>query len=891
MAASNTVEATLVSKFQDGVSRGVEHTENVMSQAFASMRNGGAVLSSFMSGVWGSVVGGLESWRQRLQKASEESASQFGKIGLAGAAMAAAAVVGFAKMAQAALNFVFELAKSSSAAFEAKIAFESMAGGAAKADALLRQLKQATEGQVSGTVLMQNANRVMQSHVQISNDLYAKLIDNVFRLAKSSGVDATQAINTLTDGLIRGNARGLQSIGIHLSLRDAVSAMAEAEGGSAARLADPAKMRAFYNELLKQTNQAIGELGPGYLTVEDILKQSQNTWKGLLESFGIAINRSGMLQEMMKRASEAMLGFGAGEEAKKTTLAVNDFLLALSRGLASAAEVLGVFLTVWNLVWGTVKLVINGAGTIITGVLAGIAMGWQLLFDLLGKLPGAAGKMFRGVAEAARPTTEFLKELTKEFAKGVASSYDGFDGARQKLNAFAAATRQLAGEMEKYKGVVLEGTAGTGQHGAAAGEAAGQQKKLNEQYQKYLELRKELMGRSGNQEGAALAQLFADWGKIDQELTAKGAAWDARRNELKMKALSAYDAKVREIEVKRAEELGQLGEEGQRIFDEMMKHRTDSYMTMDQLNEAIGVNEIKREQYWNELQAKWAKEREDKRQQEVNGALAAANAIQRTIELASQGKISPQVGQDALSRLPQTIALLKTKLDELRSKPILTEQQIDDLTRLQTKLDQLNRLNWTPFRHALQTMRQDISQFAQTATESFATFFANLVSGQEGSGKKLLAAFIGMIGQMLVHVGVILVQTGIAEIALAQTLVGKLMGASVGAGLKAIAIGALIAAAGGIMEGMASNLAQTSSAGGAASQTGTQQAAAAPSQAQVINVAAPRGPQNPGEASGAAGQEPVQVHLKIDAEEGFVVRQVERNVRNNGRLRVVIQNA
>jgi hypothetical protein len=33
------------------------------------------------------------------------------------------------------------------------------------------------------------------------------------------------------------------------------------------------------------------------------------------------------------------------------------------------------------------------------------------------------------------------------------------------------------------------------------------------------------------------------------------------------------------------------------------------------------------------------------------------------------------------------------------------------------------------------------------------------------------------------------------------------------------------------------------------------------------------------------------VHLKIDAEEGFVVRQVERNVRNNGRLRVVIQNA
>jgi hypothetical protein len=892
MAASNTVEATLLSKFEDGVSRGIAQTQKTIGQAFSSMKDAGALFNSGMSGIWGSVTGGLDSYRQRLRQAAEESDSGFAKMGFGAAAFALVVVGAVLKAGQAVTSFLFNLVKESSEALEARMAFDSLTQSMnIQADVLLGKLKAATEGQISNTVLLHNANRVLQSGVPITTDVYGKLVENVFRLAKAAGVDGAQAVQTLTDALIRGNARGFQAIGINISVKDAVSAMAEAQGQHANSLENHSRLQAFYNELLSASGAAVGRLGTGFLTLEDILKQADVTWSGFLGSLGQAIGRSGTLQGLLESLNGEMLKTGMSRnQLDQLTLATNRFVVSFLQGLANVLIILGATITAVEVFWATVKAAFNiGAGAVILVVLA-LQETLTQFVEVLARIPGAAKLGLTGLAGSMRESAELLKRSLISAGHDTAHAFDGIGEAEKKLDEFGYAAARTAGELSGMEGKILQGTAGVNQHGAAAANTAEQLKKLNEQHQKYAEIWKELSSRSGNPQAAAQAQLFADFSKIDQDLTLKGVEWDGKRNALKQMALRDYYAKLQELQSKAAADAAQEQEVKQKADAAIAQQQTDSAQALAFLDKTFSIQRFKNEQEYQDFLAKCAKEREEQRQKEVSESLAAANVIQRTIELASQGKISPQVGQDALSRLPQTIALLKTKIDELRSRPILTEQQIDDLTKLQTKLDQLNRLTWTPFQHALQTMRQDISQFAQTATESFAAFFSNLVTGQEGAGKKLLAAFIGMIGQMLVHVGIILVQTGIAEIALAQTLVGKLMGASVGAGLKAIAIGALIAAAGGIMEGMASNLAQTSSAGGAASQTGTQQAAA-PSQAQVINVAAPRGPQNPGEASGAAGQEPVQVHLKIDAEEGFVVRQVERNVRNNGRLRVVIQNA
>jgi hypothetical protein len=89
-----------------------------------------------------------------------------------------------------------------------------------------------------------------------------------------------------------------------------------------------------------------------------------------------------------------------------------------------------------------------------------------------------------------------------------------------------------------------------------------------------------------------------------------------------------------------------------------------------------------------------------------------------------------------------------------------------------------------PFTNILQTLKNGVFDFAGQAGMAIANFFADWVSGQEGAGKKLLAAFLGMIGQMLVKTGVMMIQMGIAEMALASTMIGKMMGFSHAAGAR-----------------------------------------------------------------------------------------------------------
>lgn len=892
--ANNTVEATLRSKFEDGVTRAFQATEQTLSQAMGNIRNAGAAAAAGFNDAFSSMVGGLTNFREHLNQSAEESNSAFGKIGLAAAAMTIAAVAAFLKAGKAAADFIFDLAKESSASLETRMAFESLtAAMGEQASVLLGKLKQATEGQISGTMLMQNANRVMQSGVQISTAQYAQLTDNIFRLAKSSGVDAPQAINTLTDAIIRGNARGLQAIGLHLAVKDAISAMAEASGQGAGKLADAGRMQAFYNELLQQSGAAVAQLGPKFLTVEDLIRQSKTTWDGFVNSLGVAIGRSGVLQELMQRLSEAMLGPQDASKLNAVTLAVNAFIISTLRGFAGVMDVLGYLSIAWNVVWGTVKGVVNGVGTVTSAACALIESTLYYLFVALGKLPGLAGAPFRAATDSIHTWAAQSTYMMQLFAKDTYHAFDGVTDGQQKLGKLAEQTRGLAEEMEKYRGVVLQGAAGTKTHGDAAGDAAEQQKKLNEQLAKYAEIRAGLLSQAGLGGQAALQQMFSEWAKIDQDLTMKGAEWDAKRNELKSLAVQAYVVKMQEILKKGQEQQQKLTDEGDKIGAESEKNREQQMLNDRQaFFQVLFGQQASADEQMDALLTAAAKKREEDRKKEAESALSAANAIVQAIDLAAKGKISANTGIETLNQLPQTMAALQKQLDILRSKPILTEEQVNEVVKLQAALDKLNQIKWTPFQKALDGMKQNLKQFTEQGVQAFADFFSALVQGQEGAAQKLLGAFIGMIGQMLVHTGVVLVQTGIAEIAMAQTLVGRLMGASVAGGLKAIAVGAAIAALGGIMEGAAANLSQSgnSAASSTAATTDSSSSSSSTNQVQVINVGTPYGPQNPQQASGQGQGE--QHVVEIRPPKGWVVNEVVGAVRgNNRRVRIAIQNA
>ena len=103
-----------------------------------------------------------------------------------------------------------------------------------------------------------------------------------------------------------------------------------------------------------------------------------------------------------------------------------------------------------------------------------------------------------------------------------------------------------------------------------------------------------------------------------------------------------------------------------------------------------------------------------------------------------------------------------------------------------------------------------------------------------------------------------------------------------------MAVGALMAAAGGAMVGMASNLAKTNQAGAAGNTF--QQAVPRPitsGQTQVIQVGAPGQSQDPGGASATVVKH--EVTLKLDT--GGIVKVVKQNIQGNGELRLVVANA
>jgi hypothetical protein len=204
-------------------------------------------------------------------------------------------------------------------------------------------------------------------------------------------------------------------------------------------------------------------------------------------------------------------------------------------------------------------------------------------------------------------------------------------------------------------------------------------------------------------------------------------------------------------------------------------------------------------------------------------------------------------------------------------------------------MQRLNEIKMDGFHGALLALRDRVLEFAGQAGEAFASFFADLVSGQESAGKKFLAAFIGMIGQVLVAHGAFMITLGAAEVIAAMGLGPWSGGASAAHGFAMIAKGAALAAVGGIMAGAASSMAQTNQAGaGGSFQENTPRPTAA-NQVQVSEVGAVGRAQNPGQAS-----QPVygELRVKLEPPKGWVVSEIKDAYRNNNAtLRTVIQNA
>ncbi len=902
--ASNAVEATLRSKYEDGIQEGIENTRALMERTFAAMKDAGAGANAALESAFESTVGAMENFRKNLSKAADDSDSSFKRIGLAAAAMAVGSGELLLRAGKAAADFVIELVKESSEVAEARINFEALtAAQGENADMMLGKLKEATEGQIGQLTLLRNANKVMQSDLPITGEQYLRLVENVARLAKGN-TDAAGAQDALTNALLRGMARGLEpAIGIHLAVKDAVTAMTEEMNTSAASMPDRSKLQAFYNDLLDKTDQAVAKLGPRFLTLEEAITAGETTWSNFLQDVGTAITRSGVFQGILQDVTGKLDSQTSSiDSQRQMALKVNDALIALLRGLAAIAEALGYVSAAWDgfkdLLAAADLLIVNGMVLISQAVLGMVGA----VVQALSELPGAAGRAFQPMLQWLKSARDELQIYGQGASDALSHSFDGFGDSKTKLDGFAESTRKLADQMEQLRNTVIDGSSGIQKHGAAAQQAAVDQQKLNDQLKLYHDL---MFGfaqaNAQTPQEKAMNDLVHTLGEIQQlNLISAGqrqdlenAAWDKYWNTINRQY---EEDKARQIQ-QNDEKLAAQAEYQQQVrqlqsdlfmataSDELKAAATRS-QDIDKVNQLVGAKteagkallllvEKKYDEAMAKIEADRLKKQQEDEQKALNDALAAANTIVHAVESAQKGAISQSMANQALGNVPKVLDELKAKLAALKAQPVITDEQITNIEKLQAAILQLNKLNLSPFRQMLQQLKDQMQQMGQQITQSWGQFWSDLASGQENAGKKFLGSLLQMAGQQLEMLAI--TQTAKAIAAAADL---DFAGA-IRHGAAAAALGAL----GGILSGIGSSLGNSSSqpSQAAAPTTGVTTTSSAPSQTLQAGAPAPRQPVQPPQQH--------TITLQVQSNDSHIVKVVKNDINNNGQLRVAVKRA
>ncbi|GIU80187.1 MAG: hypothetical protein KatS3mg005_3425 [Bryobacteraceae bacterium] len=830
--AANTIEAVLVSRYVDHVSAGVRRTMDTMRAGIMTMAAGAQAAVDGMVSSW--INFGLQMMNVSRQgaSASQGLAWRFAALGVV--------VTGvFARIATAAASFLADITRQASEVLELKLAFESLtATMGVAADTMMGDLKRATEGLVSSTILLRNANRVLSADIPLTSQQYVQLVSSIFKLSKAAGVDAAQAIQTLTDALIRGNARGLQALGLNLgSVRDAISQMAEATGQSTSKVEADAKLRVFYNELLRATSSAAQKNAADYFSLTDAFTKSQNVFKAWVNSIGEAIGRSEVFEQLLQRLSRALDDMGpSASGVEKMALAVNRALIDMMQLLARILDLITAFGPVWASLYAGLKALGGLAFYVLNLILGVVVHVVGRLVEVLSLIP-RIGEMFKPVvAEMARLRDQLLDWRWRGI-ETFQRSFDGFGSGVIALERMSESLKSTAREMERFAGSVVRGAASTGSMRRETERAALTVEQLKEQTKKYNELASEFQKRWVTPPIQATLDYIATLNEINR-LTAVS---ERRKNVLREEAFRAWLKRMRELDKEARDKAFVEWKEQWELERMLLEHQKD-LSRMPQPPQRPDVNLGSDPFFSGHRQAELARMQEWQRAQE---------ALQKQMD---------------------------------RNTPDWAKPVRD----LHLELDKLNQIRMDPFHQTIGALRSGIADFASGAGQAFANFFSDLVSGQENAGKKLLAAFLGMIGQMLVKQGVFLIQAGIAEMALASTFVGKMMGASHAAGARAVATGTVMAALGGAMVGAAAVMAQTNRAGAGATFQENVPRPISGAQVQVIEVGAAGRAQSRTEVQQQQPKELGTLMIKLDR--GLIVQEVKSNIQANGPLRTVIQN-
>jgi len=181
--------------------------------------------------------------------------------------------------------------------------FNNLAKSSGFSSQALQKLQKATDGTMSSTQLMTQANNAMLLGIVDSEEQMAELFDISQRLASSLGKDTTFGIESMVTGLGRQSKLMLDNLGIMVDTNKAYKDYAENLGVSVSQLSDQQKKQAFVNAAMLQANGLVNKLGAETLTSTDHI----NRMKAALEESSIALGTT--FSSAVETASDGLVKF------------------------------------------------------------------------------------------------------------------------------------------------------------------------------------------------------------------------------------------------------------------------------------------------------------------------------------------------------------------------------------------------------------------------------------------------------------------------------------------------------------------------------------------------------------------------------------------------------
>lgn len=204
-----------------------------------------------------------------------------GKLGNIAAAISS----GFDKFARPAL----ELGKLGAAALRVQASFEELAQSVGQSsEQMLIAMREATNGTVTNSELMLNANRAIMLGVADDADEMARLMAVAIERGRALGVSAQQAVSDLVTGIGRMSPEILDNLGI-VGATAAIEEYAISVGKTADQLTDLERKQALVNVVLSQSSSGGQVVDDAAAAFERMDAALQNSREALGELFAPAV--------------------------------------------------------------------------------------------------------------------------------------------------------------------------------------------------------------------------------------------------------------------------------------------------------------------------------------------------------------------------------------------------------------------------------------------------------------------------------------------------------------------------------------------------------------------------------------------------------------------------